>query len=115
MDGWWQTALDCMEPIAHKQPTPESSIDQIDQICDRFEATWKSGPRPRMEDYLDGVAEPTRTSLFQELLAVELEYRRAAGEQPATTDYSRRFPRYAGEIDAVISGKLRLGPRRAAG
>ncbi len=98
-----------MELSAHQSPTHESSIDQIDQICDRFEATWKSGPRPRMEDYLDGVSEPTRTSLFQELLAVELEYRRAAGEQPAAADYGPRFPRYAGEIDAVVSGKLPWG------
>ena len=32
---------------------------QIDQICDRFEAAWKAGQRPRLEDYLgpaDGAA-----------------------------------------------------------
>jgi WD40 repeat protein/tRNA A-37 threonylcarbamoyl transferase component Bud32 len=98
-----------MEPIARKSPAPESTIDQIDHICDRFEAAWKAGPRPRMEDYLDGVSEPTRKSLFQELLAVELEYRRATGEQPASADYRRRFSQYTGEIEAVVSGSLPWG------
>ena len=64
-------------------------------VCGRgWKTIWTASPSPR------------RRTLFRELLAVELEYRRAAGEQPAAADYGPRFPRYGGEIDAAVSGKL---------
>ena len=31
---------------------------RIDQICDRFEAAWKAGPRPMPEEYLSAAGEP---------------------------------------------------------
>jgi hypothetical protein len=33
---------------------------QVDEVCCRFEAAWKEGPRPRIEDYLGDLAEPAR-------------------------------------------------------
>ena len=55
---------------------------QIDEACDRFEADWKAGRRPRIEDYLAGVPGPGRPALLRELLELELAYRRKGGERP---------------------------------
>ena len=38
-------------------PTVDASvspltINRMDEVCDRFEAAWKVGLRPRIEDYL---------------------------------------------------------------
>ena len=48
---------------------------QMERICDRFEAAWKAGQQPRIEDYLGEMPEPERPDLFRELLALELAYR----------------------------------------
>ncbi len=65
---------------------------RADQECDRFEAAWKAGPRPRLEDYLAAVPEAERPALLRELLPLEIDYRRLAGEQPAAEEYLARFP-----------------------
>ena len=33
-------------------PAPVESLRQIDSACDRFEAEWLAGHRPRVEDFL---------------------------------------------------------------
>jgi hypothetical protein len=44
---------------------------QIDQVCDHFEAAWKAGQRPRIEDYLADTPEPGHGLLLCELVALE--------------------------------------------
>ena len=56
---------------------------RVDQVCTRFVAAGQSGARPRIEDYLGTAAGPERAAVLQELLALELEYRRRACEVPA--------------------------------
>jgi WD40 repeat protein/tRNA A-37 threonylcarbamoyl transferase component Bud32 len=66
----------------------------LDAACDRFEAAWKAGPRPRPEDYLGDPADPRRSILLRELVALDVAYRRRHGEQPAAQDYRDRFPEF---------------------
>ncbi len=65
---------------------------QVDAVCERFEAAWKSGERPRLEDYLGGAAAVERSALLQELFLLEVEYRRRVGDIPQPGDYQQRFP-----------------------
>jgi serine/threonine protein kinase len=78
---------------------PES---RIDEACDRFEAEWRAGRRPRMEVDLDGFPEPERAELFRELLRLELELCREGGGEPMRDEYERRFPEYIGLIAAAF-------------
>jgi serine/threonine-protein kinase len=66
----------------------------LDRLCDRFEAAWAAGQRPKLEDFLAEAAEADQTALLRELLLVELYYRRRAGEQPTPQDYTARFPAF---------------------
>jgi serine/threonine protein kinase/Tfp pilus assembly protein PilF len=66
-------------------------VRQLDQLCDRFEAAWKAGQRPRIESYLGDLAEPERSELVRELIRVEVHYRRR-WEEPQPEDYRERFP-----------------------
>jgi WD40 repeat protein/tRNA A-37 threonylcarbamoyl transferase component Bud32 len=68
---------------------------ELDAVCDRYEAAWTAGRRPRLEDYLDGATEPLRPALLQELLLLEVHYRRKAGEDPQPAEYRDRFPTLA--------------------
>jgi hypothetical protein len=75
---------------------------RVEEMCDRFEAAWKAGRRPPIEDYLGEVPEARQPAFFRELLV--LTYRDRAGDRPAPEEYSPRFPKHAELIAAVFSG-----------
>jgi tetratricopeptide (TPR) repeat protein len=80
------------EPHAGRVPSPLSVVEAVDAVCDRFEAAWKAGQRPRLEDYLAAVPESRRLALLRELLLLEVHHRRRLGETPRLDDYWTRFP-----------------------
>ncbi len=71
---------------------PVSVVRLVDRVCDEFETGWRSGGRPRIEDYVQDQSEPARSALLRALLASELELRRQLGEQPIAAEYVDRFP-----------------------
>src|SRR5437899_12996168 len=82
-----------LDPNTQQDTWPSlDAARRIDAVCDRFEAAWRSGARPRAEDYLGNVPADTVAELLGELLGLELHYRRAAGEAPAEAEYRARFP-----------------------
>src|SRR5437870_1894065 len=68
-------------------PPPVDLRRAIDRACNRFEAAWKAAARPRIEDYLVEVPDPARPDLLRELIALDADYRRLAGEAPRSEDY----------------------------
>jgi serine/threonine-protein kinase len=78
-------------------------LDRIDGICDRFEAAWKSGARPRVDDYLGDVDQAYRSVLLHDLLAVEIAARHHNGERPLRHEYVDRFPGDAEVIEAIFA------------
>ena len=81
---------------------PLAVLDQIDRICDRFEAAWEAGEPPRIEEVLGQIAEAYRPALLRDLLAAELHGRRRLGEQPTPAEYAARCPEHAGRISDVF-------------
>ena len=63
-------------PTGTPGPSLRDLAARIDTACDRFEAAWIVGDRPRIEDYLDDVDEPARDDLLDELVVVDVVYRR---------------------------------------
>jgi hypothetical protein len=93
-------------------PEPSDLERVIDEVCDRFEARWRAGERPVVEDYLGAVPKAARGELLRELLRLEIDYRRRRGEQPALEDYLPRWP----EPDAMLLellGEVLPAPRPA--
>jgi serine/threonine-protein kinase len=82
---------------------------ELDAACLRFEAAWRAGRRPRIEDHLGEVSEPTRPALLGELLRMELEYRAGAGERPAEAEYRSRFPGPEGVVVGQVFAALGRG------
>ncbi len=83
---------------------PQGTHTWIDRVATLFDRAWQVGEHPRIEDYLEGIAEPRRSQLLEELLRVELHNRRAAGETPSSEDYVIRFPDNEAMIRAVVTG-----------
>src|SRR4051812_35051480 len=84
------------------QPPPILPVDvaeRIHQTCDRFEDAWGGPTRPQLDSFLASVLEPERSWLLAELLALEVELRRAASEQPTEAEYRQAYP---GEADGKV-------------
>src|SRR6516164_5894642 len=77
---------------------------QIDEVCDLFEAAWKGGRRPRIEDYLNESPVPARAALLRELIPLDMEYRKGNGEAVSEDDYCGRFPSWARDESALGPG-----------
>lgn len=68
-----------------------SAARRIDAVCLRFEAAWREGTRPRIEDHLQDAPERDRPELLRELLGIEVQWRIRRGEIPKPEEYRERF------------------------
>jgi serine/threonine protein kinase len=73
------------------------------EACERYEADWRAGQRPRIEEFLEAIPEPDRPTFLRELLAVELELRRERGERPGPGEYRARFPNQDAAVDVAFA------------
>ncbi|NUQ61378.1 MAG: hypothetical protein HUU20_02750, partial [Pirellulales bacterium] len=69
-------------------PDADAQRRSLDEICDRFEAAWQSGSRPRIDDYLPGGGSRTDVEefgrLLVELVLTDLEYRWRPSDGPVS-------------------------------
>jgi serine/threonine-protein kinase len=88
------------------ETNPDDSLDRarsVNRACERFEAAWRAGERPRIADYLESAPPAQRDAMFAELLALELELRREQGESPCRDEYLADFPDRADAIAGLFS------------
>jgi WD40 repeat protein/tRNA A-37 threonylcarbamoyl transferase component Bud32 len=75
----------------------------VDEACDRFEAAWRAGYRPQIEEFLGDPTAPDYLTLLRYLLAVELDYRGGLGATPELSEYRRRFPGHERLIGSIFT------------
>jgi hypothetical protein len=51
-----------------------SVLEHIDRMCLNFEAAWKAGRRPRIEDHLGALEGPERSAALRELVLLDIDY-----------------------------------------
>ncbi|HKD38453.1 MAG TPA: protein kinase, partial [Pirellulales bacterium] len=83
---------------------------RIDQLCDAFEAAWRGGAHPKIEDYLADAPEDARAQAFRELLELELAYCHRAGESANMEAICERFPQFAPVVSDVFERTLAAVP-----
>lgn len=81
---------------------PLSAILRIDQACDEFEESCRSGSLPRIEPFLETASEGERGELLRQLLWLEIEYRRRHGAAPTLVEYRARFHEHTAVVDRVF-------------
>lgn len=88
---------------------PEDVLLQVNRLCNRYEAACRSssGQTPKIEDWLGEVDTQYHAVLIEELIPLELAYRRKSGELFDITDYRQRFP----EFDAALLDDEIPGPK----
>lgn len=71
---------------------PTLPIDSnVHLIVGAFEREWSKGERPSIETFLSQVGEADRSELLLQLIALDVAWRRRAGELPAAEEYENRF------------------------
>src|SRR5271157_1450048 len=83
-----------IEPQPHDNASSVSLSRGLraDRVCDQFEAAWKAGTRPRIEEFLTGIPRDEWPDLLRELLILDLHYRRQLGESPTPEGYRAEYP-----------------------
>lgn len=88
--------------------TPPTFLDlsvekkrRVDEVCVAFEL---AGAAAQIEDYLPRVEPELRNVLLTELVALELERRRTAGEHPAIDAFFTRFADCKAAVRAAFGG-----------
>src|SRR4051812_9038308 len=70
---------------------PLDAKRRVDAACERFEEAWRQG-RPALEEFCREVPQEEQGVLLAELLHIDIECRRRAGEAPRASDYLPRLP-----------------------
>jgi len=83
------------------RPSPQDLPRKIDAVCSEFERLWRAGQSPRIEQYVDQIPREGRDTGLTELVALEIELRREAGESPDAAVYFSRFPGQEAIIQAA--------------
>jgi hypothetical protein len=65
--------------------------EEVDSLCDRFEDAWRQGRRPSIREWLHRAGGAARAALV-ELVRLDLEYRRKAGETATVEEYLTQYP-----------------------
>jgi len=85
----------------------------VDSVCDAFESAWQSGKRPELADFLTDTQLPTST-LFVELVQIDMDYRRRTGERITIEEYAARYPKF-GDVLSHLGPALEAASVPAAG
>ena len=77
-------------------PRPEgvdslAVAQEVDALCDRFEAALRRGAAGALDDWLPA-AGPARAAALVELVRLELEHQGRAGKTVRVEDYLARYP-----------------------
>jgi WD40 repeat protein/serine/threonine protein kinase len=93
------------------QPAAGAPSDQVRAELNRFKEQWDSwlradskSHRPNIEQAIRNLDVPPAYVPLTDFLAVEIDYRRKAGEEPAVSDYLTRFPRQSESIELALRG-----------
>jgi serine/threonine-protein kinase len=90
-----------------------SILESVLEACRRFDAGWKRGERPRIEDALAASKLPAE-ALLPRLLPLELASRRALGERPLLGEYLARFPAARPIVEAAFEPPTTRDPAPAS-
>jgi serine/threonine protein kinase len=82
-------------------PSRSAVLLDMERLCDEFEAAWRAGQHPQIEDVLAREPPARRGELLEKLLEIELEMQSLTGETLSLGGYRRRFPEDAARLESV--------------
>jgi WD40 repeat protein len=83
----------------------------VDEACDAFEGKWRGGGRPEVLAAVLELPERLRPVALREFVALDVHYRRKAGESPTADEYTARFADLDPDWLAGVVGAAESGAR----
>lgn len=80
----------------------DAQLSEIDRLSDRFEELQRDGQSPAISEFIEQATPACRGSLFEEVLALEIDARRRSGEPVSADDLQKQFPKYPAAIRRVL-------------
>ncbi len=74
----------------------------MEPVCNDFDHAWSRGDRPEIAGVLGRVPDVLRTDLLRELILIDCDWRRKAGEKPMPGDYAALFPELSEELNRLV-------------
>ncbi|MHB8863665.1 MAG: bifunctional serine/threonine-protein kinase/formylglycine-generating enzyme family protein [Pirellulaceae bacterium] len=98
-------------------PPPSDATDPPGDSCglSEFRASWERGRRIRIETVIAQVSPQDRRALLKDLLTLEVQLRRGAGEDPSADEYGQRFPEDRDLVAQAFSTPRTTDPRDESG
>jgi tetratricopeptide (TPR) repeat protein len=89
--------IDVLRQVNHvAQAVPRTTrFEKVESVCQAFTTNWETDGKSAPGSYLDRVEPEAQPTLLRNLLVIDIDRRRAAGEQPRLEDYLQRFPQFA--------------------
>jgi WD40 repeat protein len=84
---------------------------RIDEVCRCFEADWRSGLTPRIEDYLGGFTEEAQPALRAELEAIERELNEGEANRQIPVAQAAAPPSSIAEAPTIAPGSIPTLPK----
>lgn len=91
------------QPKHHLTDLGADQLELIDEICLQFDRRWSEGRPPSIEAVLQGADGAFRRRLLDELLRVDIEYRRRGPEPVSMDDYRGRFEADKSVVESVLA------------
>ncbi|MFL5339280.1 MAG: protein kinase domain-containing protein [Gemmataceae bacterium] len=91
------------DAILHDTLATPAVLPGSEHFVEAFEDAWNSRGPVRLEKFLPSPDHPSYRDVLVELIRVELEYTRKAGEPVSLADYCRRFPEVFADAAAASS------------
>jgi serine/threonine-protein kinase len=91
------------ENAGHNDSNQLEDARRIHRVCEDYESTWRAGGRPSIEVILKQNSADEHDLLFDELLILEIELRREAGENPTLDEYRARFSRASTRVEGIFA------------
>ncbi len=88
----------------------DDSLNWIDVVCDRFQASLREGTPARIEELVGEAPADSRPHLVPELVEVEVHHRQQRGEVPTAEEYLSRFPDCADALNELFGSSRVADP-----
>lgn len=84
------------------QDLSQDALERISAICEDFEGQWISGDQPRLDDFLKRIEAVFQARLLNELLAIELAYRKKKSLPIELQAIIRFYPELASQLERAF-------------
>lgn len=93
-----------MSPDENFSDLGATRMQRVNQVCNRFEAAWRTGERPNLAEYLASATAQEQPVLARMLIELDVDYRRMHGEKPKAEDYRTTLPFEATWLESLVRG-----------